>query len=221
MRLRVLGALEHAQDGIRPDKEHERLTNDAAQAVLDRDRELGWKLIEYPRRMHIQTLDALSAGIARSLPLSSTLGGAPTTLADSEMQGIYRTAAAATFDWLSTSEPMRYVVERVLVHLDNNTGVYIEYVARMLETRDQWLAFVGGGASGKENTQAVRDKLEQRISDLIRERLGRVRELMPAGLTGQLLGLAAYAAENIRKNGPDHPLAVLGGLVELPGTGPA
>lgn len=221
MRLRVLGALEHAQDGIRPDKAHERLTNDAAQAVLDRDRELGWKLIEYPRRMRIQTLDALSAGITRSLPLSSTLGGAPTTLADSEMQGIYRTAAAATFDWLSTSEPMRYVVERVLVHLDNNTGVYIEYVARMLETRDQWLAFVGGGASGKENTQAVRDKLEQRISDLIRERLGRVRELMPAGLTGQLLGLAAYAAENIRKNGPDHPLAALDGLVELPGTGPA
>ena len=221
MRLRVLVALKHAQDEIRPDKVHERLTIDAAQAVLNRNRELGWKLTEFPRRMRIQTLDALSAGIARSMPLSSTLGGAPIILVDTEMQAIYRTAAAATFDWLPTSNPMRTVVERVLVHLDNNTGVYIEYVARMLKSRDQWLTFVAGGASGKENTEAVREKLEQRITNLIKERLGRVRELMPTGLIGQLLGLSAYAAKNMRKSDPDHSLTALSALVELPGTDPA
>jgi len=220
MRLRVLEALDSAQRGEKPNKAHERVTIDAAQAVLERDRELGWNLTQFPRRMRIQTLDALGAGIARSLPLSSTLGGAPLTLADTEMQAIYRTAAAATFDWLATSNRLRQSVERVLVHLDNNTGIYVDYVARMLETRDQWLSFVGGGASGGENIQVIRDKLEQRISDLIEQRLAAVRDLMPAGLTGQLMSLAGYAAENIRKSDPDHLLAVLTDPAQLPGTRP-
>ena len=220
MRLRVLEALTHAHDGVEPGKTHERITNDAANEVLERDANLAWKLTEFPRRMRIQTLDALSAGIARAMPLSSTLGGTPQTLADSEMRAIYRTAAASTFDWLATSDRVRKDVERVLVHLDNNAGIYVEYVARMLETRDQWLGFVAGGASGDENIQTVRDKLEKRISDLIAERLERVRGLMPAGLTGALMSLADYAAESVRQTNPDHAIRVLAGLAELPGSEP-
>ena len=214
MRLRVLAALKHAQDEISSDKAHQCLTIDMAQVVLNRDRELGWKLAEFPHRMRIQTLDGLSAGITRSMPLSSTLGGIPIILADTEMQMIYRTAAAATFDWLTTSNSMRTAVEQVLVHLDNNTSVYIEYVARMLESRDQWLTFIASGASGKENMGVVREKLEQRITNLIRERLKWVRKLIPSGLIEQLLKLTAYAAKNIRKNEPNHPLTVIGTLID-------
>ncbi len=220
MRLRVLEALNGAKRGEIPDKAHERLTIEAALAVLERDRELEWKLTEFPRRMRIQTLDALGAGIARSLPLSSALGGAPLTLADTEMQAIYRSAAAASMDWLATSDRPRQAVESVLVHLDNNVGVYIDYVARMLETRDQWLSFVGGGTSDGENIQAVRQKLEQCVSDLIVQRLARTRDLMPAGLSGTLMSLADYAARNARQSNPDHLLAALAGLAQLPGTGP-
>ena len=54
MRLRVLEALNSAQRGEKPAKAHERLTIDAAQAVLGRDRELGWRLTEYPRRVSHQ-----------------------------------------------------------------------------------------------------------------------------------------------------------------------
>ncbi len=220
MRLRVLEALGSAKRGEKPAKAHERITSDAAQAVLERDRELAWKLTELPRRMRIQTLDALGAGIARSMPLSSTLGGVPLTLADAEMQVIYRSAAAATLDWLATSNNYRHAVERVLVHLDSNTGIYIDYVARMLETRDQWLSFVGSGASGDEDYQAVRQKLEQRIGDLIWKRLEQVRELMPIGLSGQLMILAGYAADNIRHDDPDHVIASLSHLADLPETEP-
>ncbi len=220
MRLRILEALDSAERGARPEKTHERVTNDAAQTVLARDRELGWKLTEFPRRMRIQTLDALSAGIARSLPMSSALGGAPSTRADSEMQAMYQSAAAATLDWVVTSNRYRQAVERVLVHLDNNTGIYIEYVARMLESRDQWLIFVGGGATGGENIQAVRDKLEQRIGNLIEQRLTQVRDLMPDRLTRQLMSLADYAAENVRQSDSDHNIATLAGLKHLPETGP-
>lgn len=220
MRLRVLGALKLAQEDAQADQMHERITIDAARSVLDRDQMLGWKLTEFPRRMRIQTLDALGAGIARSFPQSSTLGGAPATVADTEMQAIYRTAAAATFHWLASSDSMAGTVERVLVHLDNNTGDYCEYLARMLETRDQWLPFVGAGISATDDIRAVRRKLEHRIGDLIMERLARTRELMPAGIDGRLCGLVAYAAENIRKKNPDRPLAAVRDIRELPGVAP-
>ena len=64
MRFRVLEALVRAQDKTVPVKSHERITYDAALSVLERDQELGWQLTEFPRRMRIQTLDALGAGIA-------------------------------------------------------------------------------------------------------------------------------------------------------------
>ncbi len=107
MRLRALGALQAAKTGAAPDKPHERITFDVAREILVRDRELGWNLTEFPHRMRIQTLDGLNTGIARSLPLSSALGGVPTTLADAEMTDLYETAAAATFDWLVSSDRRR------------------------------------------------------------------------------------------------------------------
>ena len=220
MRLRVVEALTSAKDETKPSKSHERRTFDAARAVLERNTALGWNLREFPRRMRIQTLDALSSGIARALPLSSTLGGAPLTLADTEMQAIYGAAAAATLDWLPSSSPIGNAVERVLVHLDNHAGVYIDYVARMLETRDQWLIYTGSGGSVEGNLESVRHELEQRIGDLVEQCLAEVRELMPAGLSGQLMRLADYAAGNIRQNDPGHIIASLAGLTNLPGVDP-
>ena len=61
MRIRVHEALASAQRGEKPAQAHERVTSDAAQAVLERDRELAWNLTDFPRRMKIQTLDALGA----------------------------------------------------------------------------------------------------------------------------------------------------------------
>jgi ATP-dependent helicase/nuclease subunit A len=217
MRLRVLEALTNAEAGAKPQKSHERLTFDAANAVLKRDAALSWNVGDFPRRMRIQTLDALSAGIARAMPLSSTLGGTPQTLADAEMKTIYRSAAAATFDWLAGTDRLRDVVERTLVHLDNNPGVYTEYVARMLETRDQWLGFVGAGASAGDQIGAIRGKLENRIAEIIADRLEIVRDLMPIGMMESLLSLADYASENLRQKSPNCPVAALAGLTELPG----
>jgi ATP-dependent helicase/nuclease subunit A len=219
MRLRVIEALTRAREGVEPDKVHERRTFDAARAVLERDAALDWNLTVFPRRMRIQTLDALGSGIARALPLSSTLGGSPQTLADTEMQAIYRAAAAATLDWLPSSDRMGRAVERVLVHLDNNSAAYIDHVARMLETRDQWLGFVGGG-SGEGNIKSVRQKLEHRIGDLIVQRLTEAGDLVPAGLAGRLIGLADYAAGNLHQNNPDHVIASLCGITHLPGPEP-
>lgn len=220
MRLRALAALRHAEGGEAPVEAHETVTFNAARAVLDRDRELGWSLTEFPHRMRIQTLDGLNTGIARSLPFSSALGGAPVTLSDAEMTEIYGAAAEATLDWLASSDVQGGAVERVLKHLDNNTGAYVDHVARMLKKRDQWLPIVGSGELSSGDARVVRENLERRLRDLITERLEAVRAMIPEGLTGRLASLAAYAGENSRNRDAEHPLAVLAGRDEFPAARP-
>ena len=135
MRLRVLGALQRAEQGIDPGTDHERLTLSLANRVLERDREHGWHLVSSPGRMRIETIDAFGSGIARSLPLTSGLGGATGTIADAEVRGIYRLAAIATIDYLDGGDEAGDAVARVLAHLDSNLALYIDYVSRMLASR--------------------------------------------------------------------------------------
>ena len=70
MRLRVINALRSAAAGEQADTPHEHRTLELAGRVLARDEANGWQLTQSPSRMRIETVDAFSAGIARSLPLT-------------------------------------------------------------------------------------------------------------------------------------------------------
>ena len=162
MKQRVIDALRHARDGHTPESAHEKLTLSLAEAVLKRGNDESWQLIESPARMRIETVDAFSAGIARSIPLSSGLGGIQRTIADVEVTRVYRAAATATLDHLASGEHTGAAVGRVLRHLDNNSGLYIAYLSRMLASREQWLGITGsGGLQGLEADKA-RAKLERK-----------------------------------------------------------
>ena len=50
-------------------------TRSLALAVLERDRQLNWALLEHPQRLNIRTIDSVCAEIARSLPVLSGGGG--------------------------------------------------------------------------------------------------------------------------------------------------
>jgi len=216
MQLRVIDALRRAGDGVSPEADYERITFAAASAALVRDRELDWNLIHAPNRLRIQTVDAFSAGIARSLPLSSGLGGIGATVSGAEMSAMYRAAAAATLDALDTADGQH--VERVLVHLDNHTGLYISHLSRMLAYRDQWLAMTGSGLSNPENATAARMQLEKNIEDIVVNELQRLLGLFPGGCTQNLLALIGYAADNLlRGDLLEHPLCQTAGAEKLPG----
>ena len=100
MRLRVVLALQRAARGEAPDAAHEKITARAAKAVLVRDHEAGWDLIDNPRRMRVQTLDSLNASIARMRPLTAGATTGAATVDMAEMSALYRHAAAATLDWI-------------------------------------------------------------------------------------------------------------------------
>jgi ATP-dependent helicase/nuclease subunit A len=215
MQHRILQALQRSQRGEIPDAAHERVTARAAAAALDRDRRKGWNIIVNPRRMRIQTMDSLNASIARMQPLSGAAAGGNTIADDAEMKTLYRTAAAATLDWLGDSGETRNAVRDVLLHLDNNTSLYVAYLARMLETRDQWLPFVGSGRA--QDFAGLRTRLEQNLRDIVDRHLAKLRGAFPVELVPEFLALASYAGANLCAAGKhDHPVATLHELPAMP-----
>ncbi len=208
MQERVVDALRRARAGDSSELDHERITLAAAADVLRKDRENDWRLIESPRRMRIQTLDAFCAGTARALPLTAGLGGSPNTVEGADADGLYRQAALATLDWLVGEESVGDAVEEVLTHLDNNTGAYVAYLSRMLLMRDQWLEITGSG--DVRESSSVRARLESNIADVVRHHLRNVRRrLLDAGVEG-IAELASYAAGNlVAADKMDQPAAAL------------
>ncbi len=215
MQYRVLQALLRSQQGIVPEATHERITAEAAIAALEHDRRNNWQLVANPRRLRIQTLDSLNASIARMQPLTGGVASGNTVADDAEIKGLYRASAAVTLDWLTEPGETRDAVRDVLLHLDNNTSLYVGYLSRMLETRDQWLPFIGTGRA--VDPAALRDKLETNLRILVESQLLQLQEAFPRELVPELLPLAAYAADNLSAAGKtDHPVAALCELSALP-----
>lgn len=220
MHKRVVLALQKARTVAQAEQVHEQITLDAARRVLQRDADRGWQLVQSPRRLRIQTLDAFSAGVARQLPLTSGLGGLSTTIQDSEFDSLCRTAALATLDWLVGDDEASAAVEKVLTHLDSNTGTYIGYLSRMLTARDQWLEITGTGEV--IDPDAVRRRLESNLADIVRHELRGAHDRLEAAGQAELPGLAAYAARNLNEAGKgEHPAVACGELGTLPTTDPA
>ena len=220
MQLRVLAALRAAASSGEDLPAHERLTRELAAQALQRDAALDWRVLESPRRLRIQTLDAFCSGLARSLPISSRLGASVRTIADAEMRSVYGAAAAATLDWLSSAQSSADPVQRVLRHLDNNTALYIAYLSRMLASRDQWLEIVGGSEDGSDG-RAARATLERNIGDVITRQLVQLRGEISADNASELLRLAAHAADSFRQQGlTEHPLGRIDPVRGLPGSDP-
>lgn len=223
MSNRVVKALSNVlldEDTLEP---HRRTTRDLAMRVLQRDEELGWRLVESPRRMRIQTLDAFCAGLARSQPVSSGLGGALTTLVDSDMRAMYRQAAAATMDWLIADDDRSKDIALLLGHLDINTGVYIEHLARMLATRDQWLDLVGSGVSiSPGSSQGARARLEDNLSRYVSAKLASARQEIDDAVSVELVPLLRYAARSLAEAGQTaHAMLACEDLEGLPGHAPS
>ncbi len=218
MQFRVLQALKQSAHNEVPSEAYEQVTAHAAAAVLQRDIESKWDLIANPRRMRIQTLDSLNASIARTQPLTSASGAAGNAIiADAEMRALYRSAAALTLDQLTESGDLHDATELVLSHVDNNTALYIEYVARMIATRDQWLPFVGSGVIAGDDAVQLRHRFEDSLRNIVTQHLEKLCTIFPQVFDATLIGLAEYAAEQLHEaEQRDDPIAALSKCANLP-----
>lgn len=147
IRARVLETLraagEHAAESSNA---HEAALHARARAVLARDAQRGWRLLEQPARLAATTIDAFCMQIAAQLPLLSGLGG---SLAISEdARGLYREAVLRLFEEIeepSVPQEDREALARVLRLCGNRLDRLVEPLSDLLASRDQWL---GAAASG-------------------------------------------------------------------------
>ena len=80
MKMRLLQALASAQHGQAPDEAHAADTWHRARAVLVRDRELDWRLLQNPLRLQLTTIDSFCAFLTRRMPWMSRFGDRPDRL---------------------------------------------------------------------------------------------------------------------------------------------
>ena len=219
MRERVVAALQRAEAGETSLLAHEQQTLASAEAVLRRDRARDWTLMEQPGRLRIQTLDAFSSSTTRALPVTAGLGGVANPVQGERATVLHRKAALATLDWLVGDEEEGVAVEQVLTHLDNNTDSYVAHLARMLGSRDQWLAITGSGTMPQAGS--VRSMLEANVADVLRRHLARLKEQLTHHDTSEIPALVRYAANNLRDAGAaDSAAATIPQGDELAGTEP-
>ncbi len=209
MRFRLLEALRKAREPC-PTEEHHAQTWKLARAALERDRRLGWNLMENPSRLDVRTIDSLSAALVRRMPWTTRLGGMPRVMEDARV--LYREAAARTLDRIRQGTGEGEQIALLLAHLDNRLDHLRDLLAGMLSRRDQWLRHLAG-RKGEDH----RRLLENALRSLVESRLDEIRASIPPSIGSDLAELAPFAAANLLKEGKDGPLTRLAALESLPG----
>ncbi len=210
MRRRVLEALQAARAGEAPESPDKALTVGLARDVLARDAELGWRILDNAARLRIQTIDSLSATLARQMPVLSGLGAPPAIIDDA--RELYREAAESTLALVDSPDPISRDVARVLDHLDGEWGVVRELLEVMLGKRDQWLQRVRdfhADGNARETLEGALRAERQRI-------LGAVQGALPADAHEPLVRLGRFAGTHLARTNPGSPIARLASLSGIP-----
>ncbi len=211
MRGRILDALRRAQTEPRPPMPHQAQTWELARQVLEHDQAHGWQITVNPRRLRVQTIDSLCAGLTRQMPWLSGFGAQPAVTDDAV--DIYREAAQNTLAELEKRRGWSRPVQELLCHLDNDIGRVEGLLAEMLARRDQWLRHV--------TDRVRREELEAALGRAIRSALEKIHVSLAAGPVEELTALARYAAGNLRAEGGEGPVLTCLDLTALPAPEPA
>ena len=193
-------------------------TRALAEAVLEVDSKLGWRLLEQPQRLRIRTIDALCAEIARTLPL---LSGSGTSQPVEAAESLHREAARRTLLELGGADTrLNEALQTVLLHRDGNLKDCETLLARMLEQRQQWGELVPldtESLTDEHLDTQVRASLERSLETIVCAGLNRVLDALPQPVLAELTELAArLGLEPSYIPGEQSPIAVCAGLCEPP-----
>ena len=216
IKLRVINALQQYKFKDKPFEEHSLKTYKLAGLALKRSAKFKWNLINNPNRMRIQTIDALNVSIANFSPLSSFRNYSHVAL-DAELKNLYKSAALSTLDWISEKNEYQIATSDILLHVDNNTKLYTDYLIQMLETRDQWLSFIGSGQFSTNEILKIRKIFEKNLKEAVTYHLRKSLEQLNAGPYKDLIDLLSYAGSNILKEDIENKtISNLSGIKSFP-----
>lgn len=207
MRERIVKALDAATGADHPGNAFDKLTYELATAVILHDQRSGWKLVENPMRLRIQTIDALCASLTHQMPVLSKFGSQPEV--SDNVHKLYREAARATIALLDQDSDVADDVAILLEHLDNDIARIESLLASMLARRDHWLRHI----HGKRKT---RDELEASLRSIRNKKVAQLHRLLPDEVHQELLALLRYAAANLTAEQKTSVLVSCDGLESLP-----
>ena len=191
MRDRIIGSLREAQinrDCAGDLAPHKQTTRHLANAVLVHDRARGWQLLQQPGRLRIMTLDALSARIARQMPLLSRFGTQPAVAADPGRY--YEQAVRNTLDQLEDGTEASDTIAQALTYFDNDAGRLQRMLVSMLARRDQWIT----KAFRHRDTNVLQQDVCLALHALVANRLNDTVVRIPAARQQTFMAAARYAA---------------------------
>lgn len=205
MSSRIHRALQASAYEPRPSDAYEAQTWDIAAKAVERNRQLGWNLLEMPGRLRIQTIDGFCRYIASQFALETKLGALPEP---SEQPALHYELAARNFlQKIEEDSELGEQLAVLLAHTGNDLARCERLLADMLGKREQWLPLIFDASGNQQYFQQV-------IDQIIGETLLQLQDaLMP--IAGELLSLADFAAKHIPAD-KDSPLIELAGITELP-----
>ncbi len=202
MRDRIMRSLQDA-DSDPPEhiEPHKQITRDLATAVLAQDRARGWQLLAQPSRLRVMTLDALSARLARQMPLLSRFGTQPAVATDPVPY--YEQAVRNTLDQLEDNTEDSQTIAQALTYFDNDAGRLQKMLVSMLARRDQWIS----KAIRHRDAAVLGADVAQALQALVTNRLADVVARFPAARQQGFMAAARYAADL----SPKSPVSLLSG----------
>lgn len=197
MRSRILSALDAGLIATPPVAAHEKLTWTLARAVIERDKALGWGLLDNPNRLNIQTIDAFCANLTRKMPVLSQFGAQPDVANDSS--DMYEEASTGLLSRLeNVNDELDLKISRaldvLLSHLDNNYGRVVQMMRVMLARRDQWLPHVV--AAGQAGSDDFKLYIEDSLNDALSNSLIELSDLLRP-YESSISELASFAADQL------------------------
>lgn len=176
MRQRVIDMLELADSGVEPDDAYAQEGLALARAVLQRDRQMNWRIIQNPQRLNLRTIDSLATQLAYRLPVTSALG-APVGVVENAGE-LYSEVAS---QFIESNLP---ALSRVLLQVGNKLDRAQTLLANLLANRDQWKRHVYGMG---DDHDSLRQVLEAMLAELVQSRMAYLCSLFPIELKESLL----------------------------------
>ncbi|WP_446742790.1 UvrD-helicase domain-containing protein [Silvibacterium acidisoli] len=207
MRARILKQLEAAARTEPSIDEGQTIT--LARAALAHSAERGWRLLEQPHRLNVETIDSLCLRIAHGQPLLSRMGGRLTPT--EHAAPLYALAARRTLAMLGSNTPAAESVSHMLAMRDNNLADCERLVTGMLARRDQW---------GSLLTAELNDDLRHELEQPFRDEVKKVCSIAHGYLSSQpLLANTLFELANFACDNGNDRLAGLTGIFTVPSPG--
>ncbi len=217
---RVLAQLRLAQAGFQSQtaSPFEVGLQELARAVLARDKQLQWNLLDNPTRLNIRTIDSLSNEIAGALPILSGSGGAQSPTEDATQ--LHAEAARRTLMLLGGDDPaLAEALETLLLHRDGNLANCESLIATMLNTRDQWGELVPLTQSlltDEYLDETILPRLDHALDLAICRALTSLTRILPASTLSRLTTLAAEMGSLAGYKDSASPIAICAHLFSSP-----